>query len=101
MKKLILALLLGSAVMLQTGTTFATNVPYNTLTSMPMNCDGGTFTFRKYVGATWYPYDVLYGDTGYDWVIKYSTSMIDGYNPYNVVPVDGTTFSFSSQMKPA
>lgn len=51
----------------------------------PVSCQDNGTVFRNaryYKGATFYPYDVIYGDTSIGWLISSSASMISIYNPF-------------------
>jgi hypothetical protein len=79
---------------------FATNVSVSTVDTLPLDCDGGNDPYYKYVGETWRPYQVLWGDTGFAWTIGFTSSKIEVYNPHNAININDSSFSYSSNIKP-
>jgi hypothetical protein len=51
------------------------------------------------VGTTFYPREVHYGDTNYDYIYGASSTRVDVYNPNNYLQINGG-FQWYSQIKP-
>lgn len=96
-------------MMAMAATTFAVNYyPTQTIASpnAPASCqDNGTVYNNKryYKGATFYPYDVFYGDPAYRWAIDRPASMVSVYNPFGTFAIGpnlASGFVFKSNSKP-
>lgn len=90
------------------GASFAVNYyPTQSIATpnAPALCqDNGTVYNNKryYKGATFYPYDVMYGDTNYRWAIDRLASKVSIYNPFGTFTIQGPSggFVFKSNSKP-
>ncbi len=67
--------------------------------ALPVACDK-TVEFKKRVGDTWEPYQLLSADPGYEWVIKFAESSVVVFNPDGVIELPNDLFHFTSQILP-
>ena len=81
---------------LMSASTMAANFTTQSLgaANAPASCiDGRNIVYnnyRYYKGATFYPYDVMYGDTAYRWAITTTQgSSVGIYNPFNSFVING------------